>query len=336
MMKSWHSLIRYLEGWREKYLNQNILLGHRNSTKHSKFSRSTSLRQRRRKDRKNILRDLLAMLILSIIAITSVVGYRFYNQPQLTVGKISPLTIKAPYSGEFEDNKTTIEKRKEIQTGIVPILKQDENLTREIQSQLAIYLNSVDELRKLTEPFPFFNPEFFSLSSQQYIRFCPEEEFKAVLASVTKNFEARSSDTDNNLSLEKRPDFNPKLQKVASELQTYREQTSEGEFNTLIAQITLTRYRYSQAWKKLAQKKIVRLDDKDIVILLDLTEKDWKTTKNTVALATDRILTQGIPLGMPSNLLDRAISAQLNPNIPKNTELLAHSLLLEILEKVTI
>ncbi len=332
MMKSWHSLIRYLEGWREKYLNQNILLGHRNSTKHSKFSRSTSLRQRRRKDRKNILRDLLAMLILSIIAITSVVGYRFYNQPQLTVGKISPLTIKAPYSGEFEDNKTTIEKRKEIQTGIVPILKQDENLTREIQSQLAIYLNSVDELRKLTEPFPFFNPEFFSLSSQQYIRFCPEEEFKAVLASVTKNFEARSSDTDNNLSLEKRPDFNPKLQKVASELQTYREQTSEGEFNTLIAQITLTRYRYSQAWKKLAQKKIVRLDDKDIVILLDLTEKDWKTTKNTVALATDRILTQGIPLGMPSNLLDRAISAQLNPNIPKNTELLAHSLLLEILE----
>ncbi len=332
MIKSWHSLIQYFEGWREKHLHPNILLSKKNSAKSAKFSGSTPLRRRRKRDRKNALRDFLVILILSIVTITSVVGYRFYNQPQLTVGKISPLTIKAPYSGQFEDNKTTIEKRKEIQTGIVPILKQDRNLTTEIQSQLAAYLNSVDELRKLTEPFPFFNPEVLSLSSQQYIRFCPEEEFKAVLASVAQNFRAKFSDSERSLSLEKRPDFNVRLQKVASELQAYREQTSEGEFNTLIAQITLTRYRYSQAWKKLAQKKNVRLDDKDIIVLLDLTEKDWKKTKNAISLAMDRILTQGIPLGMPSSLLDQAVSAQLNPDIPKNTELLAHNLLLEILE----
>lgn len=272
------------------------------------------------------------MLLLSIMAITSVVGYRFYNQPQLTVGKISPLTIKAPYSGKFEDSKTTIEKRKEIQTGIVPILKQDEALTREIQNQLSVYLNSIDELRKLTEPFPFFDSKVISLSSQQYIRYCPEEEFKAVLASVVQNFRAKSEEGENSLPLEKRPDFNVSLQKVASELLAYREQTSEAEFNTLIAQITLTRYRYSQAWKKLAQKKIARLDDKEIVILLDLTEKNWKATKNSVSLAMERILTQGIPLGMPSNLLEQAVSAQLNPDIPESTELLAHNLLLEILE----
>ena len=332
MMKSWHSLMQYFERWRERYLHRNVLSWNKNSAKSAKLSRSTSIRRRRRKNRQNIIRDFLVMSLLSIIAITSVVGYRFYNQPQLTVGKISPLTIKAPYSGKFEDSKTTIEKRKEVQTGIVPILKQDKNLTTEIQKKLDTYFKSVDELRKLTEPFPFFDPEILSLSSQQYIRFCPEEEFKAVLASVTQDFEAKSSDSENDLSLEKRPDFNPKLQKVASELLAYREQTSQSEFNTLIAQITLTRYRYSQAWKKLAQKKTVRLDDKDIVILLDLTEKDWKATKNTIALAIDRILTQGIPLGMPSDLLDRAISAQLNPEIPEKTELLAHNLLLEILE----
>ena len=332
MMKSWHSLIQYFEGWREKYLHQKVFLGQKNSTKSFKFSRSIPPQRRRRRERKNILRDFLVMLLLSIIAITSVVGYRFYNQPQLTVGKISPLTIKAPYSGQFEDSKTTIEKRKEIQTGIVPILKQDKNLTTEIKSKLAIYLDNVDELRKLTEPFPFFNPEVLALSSQQYIRFCPEEEFKAVLASVVQNFKTKSAESENNLSLEKRPDFNIKLQQVASELQIYREQISETEFNTLIAQITLTRYRYSQAWKKLSQKKTVRLDDKDIVILLDLTERDWKKTKTIVSLATERILTQGIPLGMPSNLLEQAVSTQLNPDIPENTELLATNLLLGILE----
>ena len=336
MMKSWHLLRQYFESWREKNLHRNVFFGQKlfsqkNSAKSVKFSNASSLK-RRRKERRSTLKNFLAMLLLSIISLTSVVGYRFYNQPQLTVGKISPSTIKAPYSGQFEDSKTTIEKRKEIQTGIVPILKQDENLTTEIKKKLIVYFNEIDELRKLTEPFPFFNPEVFSLSSQQYSRFCPEEEFKAVLASVAQNFQTSSSGADRSLSLEKRPDFNPKLQKVALELQAYHEQVSEEEFNTLIAQITLTRYRYSQAWKKLAQKKLVRLDDKDIVILLDLTEKDWKTTKNTINLALERILTQGIPLGMPSSLLEQAVSAQLNPNIPKNTELLANNLLLEILE----
>ena len=272
------------------------------------------------------------MLLFAICTLTGVVGYRFYNQPQLTVGKISPLTIKAPYSERFEDNKTTLEKRKEIQTGIVPILKQNESLTEDILEELAVYLDSVDELRKLTEPFPFFDPEAISLSSQKYIRFCPEEEFKAVLASVAEHFRQHSANPDENIPLEERPDFNVKLQQVASELKAYREKTSETEFNTLIAQITLTRYRYSQAWKKLSQKKNVRLDDKEIVILLDLTEQDWKTTEKTVSLALDRILTQGIPSGMPSNLLEQAVSAQLNPDIPKHAELLAHNLLLEILK----
>ncbi|WP_439655348.1 HD family phosphohydrolase [Waterburya agarophytonicola] len=330
-MKSWHSLIEYFQGWRDKYLHHSFLGWIKNSSKAAQFSGQSSLR-RYNKNSKNSLRDFLAMLLVSIVALTSVVGYRFYNQPQLTVGKISPLTIKAPYSEKFEDNKTTLEKRKEIQTGIVPILKQDTFLTEEIQTKLAAYLDSVDELRKLTEPFPFFNPEVLSLSSQKYIRFCPEEEFKSVLASVAQNFREKSANPQHNVPLEKRPDFNIKLQQVASELKAYREQTSDTEFNTLIAQITLTRYRYAQAWKKLAQKKNVRLDDKEIVILLDLTEKDWKTTKNTISLAIDRILTQGIPLGMPSSLLEQAVSAQLNPDIPENAEFLAHNLLLEILE----
>ncbi|MDJ0590174.1 MAG: HDIG domain-containing protein [Pleurocapsa sp. MO_226.B13] len=328
-MMNWHSLRQNFEGWRDKYLHHSGLLWGKNRSKPVKLYRHSSLK--RHKNNHNKLRDFLVVLILSIMALTSVVGYRFYNQPQLTVGKISPLTIEAPRSGKFEDNKTTLERRKEVQTGVVPILKQNKDLTAEIKNQLALYLDSVDELRKLTEPFPFFNPEILSISSQQYIRFCPEEEFRAVLASVAQNLR-QNIDSEKNLSLEKRPDFNIRLQKVASELQKYREQTSETEFNTLIAQITLTRYRYSQAWKKLAQKKVVSLSDKEIIILLDLTEKDWKATKNTISLAVDRILTQGIPEGMPSNLLERAVAAQLNPDILKKTEFLANNLLLEILK----
>ena len=353
MMKSWQSLIQKIKGWRQKYQHYKVLLWKKgwrskNSVKPIKnygdarglFNRFAAnpkqrVRQPRRRKHQTKVRDFLLMLVLSIIALTSVVGYRFYNQPQLTVGKISPLTIEAPYSAEFEDTQTTSEKRKEVQTGIVPILKQDRYLTQEIKSSLNSYLESIDEFRQAAAPFPFANLQALSLASQKYIRFCSESEFKAVLASVAENFQVESESSSNNsdsLSLDKRPDFNVGSQKIASELQKYREENLATEFNTLIAQITLTRYRYSQAWKKLDQKKIARLDDKELAILLDLTEKEWKQTKKIISLAADRILIQGIPEGIPSNLLEQTVTSQLNPDIPEATERLATNLLLKILQ----
>ena len=350
MMKSWQSLIQKIEGWRQKYQHLGVLLWKKGWTESSVkplknydrgglFNRFTAKskphRQLRRRKHQTKVQDFLLMLVLSIIALTSVVGYRFYNQPQLTVGKISPLTIEAPYSAEFEDTKTTLEKRKEVQTGIIPILKQDRYLTQEIKSSLDSYLESIDRFRQAAAPFPFANPEALSLAGQKYIRLCSESEFKAILASVAENFrvelETSGNDRDS-LPLEKRLDFNVGSQKVASELQKYREENLEAEFNTLIAQITLTRYRYSQAWKKLEQKKIARLDDKELAILLDLTEKEWKQTKKIISLAADRILIQGIPEGIPSNLLEQTVTTQLNPDIPKATERLATNLLLKILQ----
>ena len=58
----------------------------------------------------------------------------------------------------------------------------------------------------------------------------------------------------------------------------------------------------------------------DVLVTEQKQTQDWKTTKNTISLALERILTQGIPLGMPSSLLEEAVSAQLKPDIPKNTE----------------
>ena len=327
MMKSWHSIIQKIEGWRYRNRHQGFWKWGKDSRKNLGLTNSSFGQSRRKHDRTN-LRDFLVMSILSIITITSVVGYRFYNQPQLTVGKISPLTIRAPYSAQFEDTKTTLEKRREVQTGIVPILKQDRELTTEITSQLNSYFEYIDKLRKTTAPFPFADLETLSLASQRYIRFAPESEFKAVIASVAENFRLKTEDNATDIPLEKRPDFNVRLQKVASELEKYRENTSETAFNTLIAQITLTRYRYAQAWKNLSRNTNLGLDEKELVVLLDLTEKEWKATKNIVMTAAGRILTQGIPLGTPSNILEQAVTAQLNPDIPESSERLASNLLL--------
>ncbi|MGL5942462.1 MAG: HD family phosphohydrolase [Waterburya sp.] len=327
-------MIQKFEGWRQKYQHHSSWLWGQDLKlpKSSQFIRNSSFSRYRHLKRPSKLRNWFIVLIFSIITLTSVVGYRFYNQPQLTVGKIAPLTIKAPYSAQFEDTKTTLEKRQEVQTGIVPLLKQNQDLTAEITNNLISYLESVDKLRKLTEPFPFFAPQALSISSQKYLRFCPESEFRAILASVDQAYDQDNVYNDRNTTLETRPNFNFRLQQTATELQAYRAKTSATEFNTLIAQITLTRYRYARAWKKLSRQRIARLDAQEISILLDLTEKDWKATKDIIFLAVERILTQGISEGMPSNLLEQTVTAQLSPSIPKATESLASNLLLEILK----
>jgi cyclic-di-AMP phosphodiesterase PgpH len=339
MMKSWRSLIRKIEGWRYRYQHQEFTwwgINFSNKTL-SNTARSSNFGQSGRRKHQTKLRDFVVILALSIIALTSVVGYRFYNQPQLTEGKISPLTIKAPFSAEFEDTQTTLQRRQEVQTGIIPILKQDEELTQEITDKLASYLKQIDGLRKIAAPFPFASPKALSLTNQKYIRLCSESEFKAVLASVMENYAAQTSQElppqkPQNLTLEKRPDFNLGLQKVAAELETYRENNSAAQFNTLIAQIALTRYRYSQAWKSIPLSNIAHLDEKALIVLLDLTEKEWKVTKKTILRTAERILTQGISLGLPSNLLEQAVTAQLNPDIPDVTEPIAYNLLLETLQ----
>lgn len=332
MMKSWHSLIQKIEEWRYRYRHRKPLMWEKSSRqKMQRSNQGGSSFGRLKKNDPFQLKDSLLMSLACIVLMTSVVGFRFYNQPQLTVGKISPLTIKAPYSAQFEDTQTTLARRKEVQTGIVPILKQNKKLTAESIDKLDLYIENIDELRKATAPFPFTDLEALSLASQRYIRFAPELEYKAVLASVAQN-SASATTSESNTPLEKRPDFNVRLQKVASELREYRANNSPTEFNTLIAQITLTRYRYAQVWKKLRQKSSFNLEEKESIVLLDLTEQEWKATKSTMLLAANRILTQGIPLGTPSNLLEQAVAAQLNPDIPQATERLASNLLLEILQ----
>ena len=54
------------------------------------------------------------MLGITVMSLTGVIGYRFYNQPQLAVGNISPITVTAPKDARFLDGKTTEERRKDL------------------------------------------------------------------------------------------------------------------------------------------------------------------------------------------------------------------------------
>jgi cyclic-di-AMP phosphodiesterase PgpH len=333
MMKWWHFLTRQIEVWRQKYQTfSSFFWGNKLTEVFIRQQVEPSLKRPMRRS-KYKLRHFLAILLGAIVVLTSVVGYRFYNQPQLTVGKISPVTIQAPTSGRFEDFKTTLEKRREVQTGIIPILKQNQETTAEVQSRITNYLKQIDDLRQSVAPFPFYDRRILSLDSQQYIRSCSDLEFKTILASIDPKTEGNAAfKLPSAINFGNLPDFNLQLQKVTKELQKYRQQATKPEFDTLIAQIILTRYRYTTGWKKLQENKLDSPSAGDITVLLDLTEENWQTAKKTILLASDRILTQGIPLGMPSDLLEQAATVQLTPDLSPEIAHLAKNMLLEMLQ----
>ncbi len=331
-MKSFCSLTQYIELWRRKYQTLCHLLFRYGITERFKLAprgqecRITPPRNRNEHERKQ---NLLLLLAIAIFALTSVIGYRFYNQPQLAVGTVSPVTVIAPRDGQFEDSKTTAEKRRDVQTGVIPILKQNREVTAQIKLKLAKYLSQLESLRQLAEPFPFIDTKLLSLETQQYLRSSPESEIKKIFDLVRGD---RQLDLDPSQDETAPGTANVNLlQQTASQLSTYRQQATASEFESLLAKIALSRYRYSQAWQQLQQKAGIRLYDTEIITLLDLDEPIWEITQKILLKASERILTQGIPPGMPSELLQEAIIVQLSPEVPPPATDLAIRLLLEVL-----
>lgn len=140
--------------------------------------------------------------------------------------------------------------------------------------------------------------------------------------SPTPNFKKTSLIPNN-------PDFNQAL----TEIETYRLTTSELNISTLIKRITQAREGYVKANEKISQ---LANDFPDIAYndstFLNLSDDDWATTLHGIQQSAERILTQGIPPGLPANILENTVKLQIQPLVPKEVEPLAIKLLLSLLE----
>ncbi len=265
---------------------------------------------------------------LAIVSLTSVIGYRFYNQPKLAVGTVSPVTILAPNDGTFEDTKTTEEKRKEVRTGIVPVLQRDVELTSQLKLAVVRALENIEKLRNISSPFPVIDVQDLSLSTQQSLRACSEQNWQKVLdlaktqliPNRTENFSTESQKFPSN------------LQDALNELKDYRQTTTETEFKILLEDITQARQRYNQAQLTLSTLRSPYLSSEITNTFLNLDESTWKSTRQALLNATEKILIQGIPAGIPNNLLDDILKIQLNPSLPTSTETMGRKLLMSILQ----
>ncbi|NEO91582.1 MAG: HD family phosphohydrolase, partial [Moorea sp. SIO3G5] len=275
---------------------------------------------------------LPVMWTLAVVSLTSVMGGRFYNQPQLDVDTVAPQTVRAPFDALVEDSKTTAERRKEAQRGAQPVLMIDQSVTERISQNLEKSLDAVEELRTKSGVFPFVKTDVLSIPTQRYLRQSKEWEWRAILAFSDIDNHVNGFDSEAKPPTPAENSLNVAFVQAVSELQSYRQQSSEQEFSALIESISAARQQYAQVLPELSEYLSPEFSSLDDVSVLDLSDQDWQKTRIVIKQAASRILTQGIVPGLPQNLIQKTVKVNLISLMPQEAQPLAKYLLVRVLE----
>ncbi|MBK1987474.1 HD family phosphohydrolase [Sphaerospermopsis aphanizomenoides BCCUSP55] len=298
----------------------------------------------------------VVILLIAVVSLTGVIGHEFYNQPQMRIGTVAPQTFIALYSTSIEDKEKTEAKRKAVKTNSQPVLMINTQINQQINENLRQILEYGHELRAVAGYFPFANVTILSVTTQRYLRSCLEPEWqqlKIALETYQKQNDKllilRSSPTDRNLFSrpirspllplsppkikEESNTGNPDFDQALAELKTYSINTSAQNLSSLIAQISEIRQGYKQASEKLVK---IEAERQEIIytdtFLLELSEDDWIKTQMGIHQSAERMLTQGIPPGLPRSILQDAVSLQVQVSVPGEAESLATKILLAVLK----
>ncbi|MEB3230442.1 MAG: HDIG domain-containing protein [Leptolyngbyaceae bacterium] len=296
-----------------------------------------------------------------MVSLTSAIGYRFYNEPQLAVGTIAPQTLRAPDDALVEDTETTEARREDASKGAIPVLMIDQTVNQQIYQSLQRSLTYADDLRKQAGTFPFIDPSILSARAQNYLRQAPEAEWDELLATVEGEIslnngsdsllapstlpsteEDRAGDGEGNdgatpslppLVIPVTPDSTQASQQLATiELLTYRRTVSEDDFSVLKQLIIRARQRYTVALATLNSATVGKPTNFYTPTLLQLTDDEWEKTKVGIRQVLERILTQGVANGTPDDLRQQAILFDIERYVPQAAIALTSDLLLGVIK----
>lgn len=270
-----------------------------------------------------------AIFIIAVISITGFLGHRLYNQPQLNVFTVAPQTIKAPFAARIEDIKTTAALRKAAaRKEVAPVLMIDTVVNQKIDKALQQALIQGNRLRQIVGSFPFAKTSVLSISTQLYLRNSSESEWQRVSAIINTGQEA----IDKSKKYSIQPSKNAVEAQAVKELQAYRLISSPQNFQVLINTTSQARQRYAQAIAKYSELVASESGTLYETSLLNLSDVEWKKTQKEILNSSERILTQGIPPGLPSIILQQAVGLQLGTLTPKTADTIATQVLLSVLQ----
>lgn len=300
----------------------------------AKRSRPRSSRKRRR------IRPAIAVT-LTVLTLTAAMGQRYYRQPELQVGTVSPKTVIAPENATVIDQETTEAQRTAARNGAVPVLVPNTDANQRITNSLDNLLEQAEIIRKQAGQFPLFEGRQLPTATQTYIREAPSSLWDPVWSVVTavateiRDTDATAEPVSPLLLLTRRDDFqalNAEQQKAARDLVRYQQLQSAMDLEALQLVLETARDDFRNA-----SKGVQRLAEADRGVpqhpaLLRLTDAEWRTLRQQMRRTLDLMLLQGIPEGVPAELLAIAVNEHLRGQVPADAQSLGQDFIMTVLE----
>jgi hypothetical protein len=270
------------------------------------------------------------VFVIAVFSLTGALGHQFYNAPKLDIGKASPETIEAPKTATIEDPKATEEKRKAARTKALPVLKRDIAVDQEVLQTIQRLLDQGSELRQPAGAFPFIQQSILSTPTQLYLRKSSEAEWQAILkasdpAGFSGSRRGKPAAATVNLS---RVD----QQRAVTELKAYRRMINTSADFDLLQTVAEARSLYATAIASLPKPVSPETSTLYDATLLDLTDDSWQQTQRATLQVAQRMLTQGIPVGLPATIQREAIGLHLRGTVSSAGETIAAGLLMVTLK----
>lgn len=247
-------------------------------------------------NRRSLRQQSPFLFMMSVAALTSVIGHRFYNEPQLTIGTIAPETIKAPDSAQAPDPLATTAAREAALREAISVYMVNPSLTANIQADLEAYLTDIQKFRESAGEFPYVPSNVLPPSVQHFLRQRNTGDFQTLLKQV-------NATTPTATAWLKTKDAQAAIQS----LRRYRAREKNGaKWSDLMQKITQSQQNYQAALRDVPP----RLQGFSSQALLEFTEPEWAMAQKRLRTALKRILTQGIPPGLPAAVMQRTVAIQ--------------------------
>ncbi|MBC1192516.1 MAG: HDIG domain-containing protein [Microcystis sp. M_OC_Ca_00000000_S217Cul] len=260
------------------------------------------------------------IFLFTVGCLTSVVGYRFYNQPKLAVGTISPVTIIAPEDARFQDQETTALKRQKIRAGLLPRLKRDPQTTDQIERSLR------DTLGQLSQISPILRKN--SILMGRNISNATMETLLTFSAAQWSTLQSRLNYEESfTKPLTKEQEY------AVSEIQAYRQRVAKGNFEQFIDRLGQLRQIKEQTSQNYQHSSLNKLKYADLITVAQMGDREWPNLETAILQASRRILVQGIPPGISTSHLQDTIAVQISSDrLTSRQQSLAENILLAALE----
>jgi cyclic-di-AMP phosphodiesterase PgpH len=246
-------------------------------------------------------RRSMVLALLALLTLTGTIGYRFYNEPQLTPNTLAPQTIYAPKTIIIEDKIATATIRKAVrQKRELNVFALSQPLTETIENDFSTLMAQVQALRTLAGPFPFLSTTTCSTEVQRTLRRISLPELKALFKVVgTKDLGASAPG-----------ERSPELRKAITELDVFyrKANTTASQREQLRQSIIQANERYHLAQRSVA----AQLATLEIEPILDLPDADWTSFRQKLMVVLRRMLTQGVAPGLFPEVSKSAVAAQVS------------------------